>query len=329
MIEIPREIHRIEIPTPFDVGTMNAYLIEGDPIVLIDTGPKSEESLSALRKGFLRAGYTLEDVDRVLLTHGHVDHTGLSGTIVRENQQKGDSSTVVSIHEADSNRVVNYEEFTKQRVQSYIRIVEMAGVRTDERPLMPAGYLESYFLKFGESVPDVFLLEEGSSIKTSIGTLRTIWVPGHSTGSICFLCDDAKIVFSGDHILGTISSNPSLDFDIGDQISMMKYMKSLKRMDHLSGYTALPGHRDPITDLSVRVAELQSEYSSKLDKMRSFLSSQPRTLYWLSRKQFGDYNANSMVLALAETYDLLRILENDGEAIIEENDGIIEAISPK
>ncbi|MHA2041331.1 MAG: MBL fold metallo-hydrolase [Candidatus Thorarchaeota archaeon] len=307
---------------------MNAYLIEGDPVILIDTGPKTDEAISALRKGLLRVGYTTEDIDRILLTHGHVDHTGLAGTIVRENEHKGDSSTGVSIHEADSNRVVDYEGFIRDRVQSYIRIIEIAGVRTDERPLMPAGYLESYFLKFGESVPDVFLLEEGTIIKTSIGTLRTIWVPGHSLGSCCFVCEASRVVFSGDHILGTISSNPSLDYDISEQISMVRYIKSLKRMESLSGYTALPGHRDPILDLSNRVAELQSEYGSKLSEMRSYLSSQPRTLYWLSRKQFGDYDANSMVLALAETYDLLRILESRGEAVIEDNEGIIEAVSP-
>ncbi|MHA2004137.1 MAG: MBL fold metallo-hydrolase, partial [Candidatus Thorarchaeota archaeon] len=215
---------------------------------------------------------------------------------------------------------IDYEGFIRDRVQSYIRIIEIAGVRTDERPLMPTGYLESYFLKFGESVPDVFLLEEGTIIKTSIGTLRTIWVPGHSLGSCCFVCEASRVVFSGDHILGTISSNPSLDYDISEQISMVRYMKSLKRMESLSGYTALPGHRDPILDLSSRVAELQSEYGSKLSEMRSYLSSQPRTLYWLSRKQFGDYDANSMVLALAETYDLLRILESRGEAVIEDNE---------
>ncbi|MHA2210614.1 MAG: MBL fold metallo-hydrolase, partial [Candidatus Thorarchaeota archaeon] len=304
-------------------------LIEGDPVVLIDTGPRTDEALSALRKGLLRVGYTTEDIDRILLTHGHVDHTGLAGTIVRENEYKGDSATGVSIHEADSNRVVEYDTFVKDRVQSWIRIIEIAGVRTDERPMMPAGYLESYFLKFGESVPDVFLLEEGTTIKTSIGVLKTIWVPGHSLGSCCFVCEDSRIVFSGDHILGTISSNPSLDYDISEQISMVRYMRSLKRMESLSSYSALPGHRDPIPDLSNRVAELQSEYSLKLSQMRSFLSSQPRTLYWLSRKQFGGYDANSMVLALAETYDLLRILESRGEAIIEENAGIVEAIATK
>jgi hypothetical protein len=58
--------------------------------------------------------------------------------------------------------------------------------------------------------------------------------------------------------------------------------------------------------------------------MKGVLSSQPRTLYWLSRKQFGDYDVNSMVLALAETFDLLRILESKGEAIIEDNAGIVE-----
>lgn len=328
MVDIPTEVHRIEIPTPFAVGSMNAYLIEGDPVVLIDTGPKTKDGLTALREGLLRAGYTLDDIDRVLLTHGHVDHIGNAGVIFRENESKGDSSVAVSIHEADSHKVTDYEAFTRGRVQSYIQIIERAGVRTDERPLMPVGYLESYFLRFGESVPNVFLLQDETSIKTGIGVLKVVWTPGHSLGSCCFICNDSKIAFTGDHILSTISSNPSLDYDVENQISMVRYLESLEKMKVYSGYIALPGHRDIVTNVLGRINELESEYHIKIESMRGFLTSEPKTLYSLSRKQFGDYDANSMVLALAETYDHLRILQLRDEAIIEDNDGIIEARLP-
>jgi len=38
-------IHRIALPTPFLVGRVNCYLIEDEPLTLIDTGPNSGKSL--------------------------------------------------------------------------------------------------------------------------------------------------------------------------------------------------------------------------------------------------------------------------------------------
>jgi glyoxylase-like metal-dependent hydrolase (beta-lactamase superfamily II) len=34
-------VHRLPIPTPFAVGKVNCYLIEDDPLTLVDTGPNS------------------------------------------------------------------------------------------------------------------------------------------------------------------------------------------------------------------------------------------------------------------------------------------------
>ena len=47
-------IHRLAIPTPFAVGRVNLYLIEDDPLTLVDAGPNSGRSLDELA-GALRA----------------------------------------------------------------------------------------------------------------------------------------------------------------------------------------------------------------------------------------------------------------------------------
>jgi len=41
-------IHAIAVPTPFLVGRVNCYLIEDDPLTLVDTGPNSGKSLDEL-----------------------------------------------------------------------------------------------------------------------------------------------------------------------------------------------------------------------------------------------------------------------------------------
>src|SRR6056297_3645165 len=69
----PRMFSRLSIPTPFQVGPVNAYLAGR---TIIDPGPDSEESWEALAAGL--ADHDLEpgDLDRALITHPHPDHFG-------------------------------------------------------------------------------------------------------------------------------------------------------------------------------------------------------------------------------------------------------------
>ena len=46
-------IHRLPIPTPWAVGRVNCYLVEDDPLTLVDTGPNSGASLDALEQALL------------------------------------------------------------------------------------------------------------------------------------------------------------------------------------------------------------------------------------------------------------------------------------
>ena len=44
-------IHRLAIPTPFAVGRVNCWLIEDDPLTLVDVGPNSGRSLDEVERG--------------------------------------------------------------------------------------------------------------------------------------------------------------------------------------------------------------------------------------------------------------------------------------
>lgn len=69
-------IHKLILPTPFAVGDVNAYLLKGDTLSLIDAGPKTPEAYIALERGIKEAGYSFNDVEQVFLTHHHPDHAG-------------------------------------------------------------------------------------------------------------------------------------------------------------------------------------------------------------------------------------------------------------
>ena len=95
-------IHRLELPTPFPVGPVNVYLIEGREPVLIDAGPNTREAWDSLLQGFQALGATIDQIRHVIITHGHADHYGLASRIAAE------SGAPVWIHRDDRAMIQDY-----------------------------------------------------------------------------------------------------------------------------------------------------------------------------------------------------------------------------
>ena len=81
------KIIAITLPTPFYIGPVNVYLIKEDPVTLIDTGPKTKETVDALRAGLRHAGLSISDIRRIVLTHTHEDHCGLARALRDEAKE--------------------------------------------------------------------------------------------------------------------------------------------------------------------------------------------------------------------------------------------------
>ncbi|MFW9907774.1 MAG: MBL fold metallo-hydrolase [Candidatus Thorarchaeota archaeon] len=315
---IEEHIHVIQVPTPFEVGPVNCYLIEGKPLTLIDTGVKSSLARGVVKQGLNNHGYDFEDIEQILLTHGHVDHMGLANEI----SNLGDD-VKVWIHELDAERITDYPGYTENRMHAYQQIAEECGVPTELRQYNSHRAMADYFLKFGESVNEVKTFKDGAIMNSGIGRLYCLWVPGHSLGSVCYVAKEEALMFSGDHILGDISSNPSLDFEGSLGISMLRYFDSLTKMEPFSEFKVLPGHREPISNLSSRIDELFIDYKQKLERAKKSLRKNSITVYDLSRELYGDYPATSLILALAETRDLALILEQEERAHIDRKKDIL------
>src|SRR5262249_31946706 len=94
MTETPQEaleqaalagIHRLSIPTPFAVGRVNCYLIEDEPLTLVDTGPNSGKSLDELQRQLGERDHSIDELDLVILTHQHIDHLALVEIVVEHS----------------------------------------------------------------------------------------------------------------------------------------------------------------------------------------------------------------------------------------------------
>src|SRR3954469_20058465 len=79
-----RDVTSIPLPLAH-VGSVNVWLLRGEPLTLIDTGPRNAAALWALEAGLRDHGLRVEDLELVLLTHHHVDHLGLAAEIRRRS----------------------------------------------------------------------------------------------------------------------------------------------------------------------------------------------------------------------------------------------------
>ena len=84
----PPGVTRLALPVGLHgIETVNAYVLaDGDRVTLDDCGvwraDPVDDGLAALRRGLREAGYELDDVSRILITHAHIDHYGLAGRLM-------------------------------------------------------------------------------------------------------------------------------------------------------------------------------------------------------------------------------------------------------
>jgi glyoxylase-like metal-dependent hydrolase (beta-lactamase superfamily II) len=77
----PDDVHRLELPTPFAIGPVSSYVLKGEPLTLVDPGPRMDRTREALEDGLRDLGLRVEDVELLVLTHQHHDHVGLAAEV--------------------------------------------------------------------------------------------------------------------------------------------------------------------------------------------------------------------------------------------------------
>ncbi|MBU7033423.1 MAG: MBL fold metallo-hydrolase [Theionarchaea archaeon] len=285
------KVQRVQIPTPFRVGPVNIYVV-GD--TLIDAGPLIPSALEILTKAV-----DLPSIKRLLITHGHVDHHGLASRI------RDISGCSVLVHQNDENLVTGYTHQLMNKLFAYKTFLEKAGL--SERMIDSFARIYTSYSQFGESC-EVEPLKK--TVQTEAGALTVIHTPGHTSGSVCFLLDD--ILFSGDTLLPTISTNPSMHAVFDGRCGLTAYEGSLISLIDLPVLRVLPGHGQIIHDHEKRIQEILQEHARRRHQIIDCLSGGSRSLIDIEKAIFGPIHPSEIVLALAECYDHLRVLERNG-----------------
>jgi glyoxylase-like metal-dependent hydrolase (beta-lactamase superfamily II) len=270
----------IAIPLPLPhVGSVNAWLLPGDPVTLIDTGPRDDEALSALEAGLRREGLRVEDIELLLATHHHLDHVGLAATIQRR------SGAAVAVLD----RTADYAEHYAAEVEADRRFARalMTHHGVPDTVIAAGEEFWDYIRATTEDFRADARLADGDRIRAGGRSLRVVARPGHSTTDTLFVDDRDAIAFAGDHLLATISSNteicpPDRSQD-GRARSRRRYLESLELTKAMPLARLLTGHGAPVTDHGRLVDARLRDHVRRCERILAILADGPRTAFEIAR----------------------------------------------
>jgi glyoxylase-like metal-dependent hydrolase (beta-lactamase superfamily II) len=311
-------IHRLAIPTPFAVGRVNVYLIEDEPLTLVDAGPNSGTSFDALQRGVAGLGHSLEDIELVILTHQHIDHLGLVSLVA------GHSGAEVAAIDAAVPYVENYSDEAQADDDFAYDMMLRHGIPEDVATALRS--VSRAFQAWGSRAEVTRVLHDGDEMRFRDRTLRVHHRPGHSPTDTVFHDSERGILVAADHLLKHISSNPLItrprDGSGERPQALVTYLESLRATRAMDVELVLPGHGDPITGHRALIDERFDLHERRATKIQRLIAERPRTAHEIAQALWGNIAVTQAYLTLSEVLGHVDVLLNAGRVRETERDGV-------
>ena len=295
-------IHRLPIPTPWAVGRVNCYLVEDDPLTLVDTGPNSGRALDELEQALARHGRRVEDLERIVITHHHPDHEGLLGVLHRR------SGAEVCALDRMAPWLDDWQGRMRDEDAYAADLMRAHGVPDDVVAVLEA--LAQGFRAWGSSAPVARQLRDGATLEFAQRTWRVHHRPGHSSTDTLFHDAERREAIGGDHLLAHISSNPLASKD--EPRSLVAYLRSLRATAAMEALDVVhPGHGDPVRDPAALVESRLRMHERRARKIADLLV-EPLSAHEIARRMWGRVALTQAFLTLSEVLGHLDLLLEDG-----------------
>ncbi|MBA2529578.1 MAG: MBL fold metallo-hydrolase [Euzebyales bacterium] len=218
--EVAAGVHRLGF------GFVNYYLVEADGgLTMIDAGMRGH--WPQLPRLLARLGRRLTDIEAVVLTHAHVDHSGFSDRVRR------DARATVMVHTADANP--GTRRFPPLHLYG----------RPSSWPFLVHGLRYGVMLGARVFAPTAF--GDGAELDVP-GRPRVVHTPGHTRGSCALHLPDRGALVTGDALVTfdpyTRGRGPRLLLD-GVNEDPPQARRSLDRLAGIDADVVLPGHGEP------------------------------------------------------------------------------------
>jgi glyoxylase-like metal-dependent hydrolase (beta-lactamase superfamily II) len=307
------KIYKIELPIPFPLKSMNVYFIDDSPRTLVDAGIKTEVSFETLKKGLETIGVGLNSIERILITHGHIDHYG------QAKRLSSLSNAPIYIHSKEYGRIRSFIHSL-----GFIKSILLRNGAPETLVNEAIHYMESAQI-MADSLDEAFFLDDGDSIFFKSMSWKTIHCPGHSPGLICFHWPEKKILFTGDHLLKEITPNPILNVPEYRPPfrypSLKDYLNSLEKIEGLGLSLLLPAHGEEIHDVKALIQKIFTHHKERMDRILFSLSKKEKTPFQIAMDLFPGVPPFEVFLGISEAVGHLEILKEKGIVKVNEKEG--------
>lgn len=223
-LQLARSLHRL------GDDRVACYLIEeAGAVTIVDAGLPAH--YSDLADELASMGRTIDDVEAIVLTHGHSDHIGFA------ERMRVEHGTPVTVHELDA-ALARGEIPNPQAGAGEIKLLSMLGfllysVRRGALRLKTMGEVSTFTTDGTLDVP---------------GAPRVIHAPGHTPGCVALYSEHVDALLVGD-VLSTLAVTSGR---VGPQIGPFaadpdQALASLRHIEGLDAGWLLPGHGAPWT----------------------------------------------------------------------------------
>lgn len=310
----------MELKTPFAVGTVNAYLIEDDPLTLIDCGPNTATGLVRLEELLAARGHALTDLGLVVVTHEHIDHTGLAGVIAAR------SGAELACINLLATALENWKQYSVARDDYALALMLRHGVEPHVAKALRA--VANVTRGFGAPASPDRGLEVGGTLTLRDRGLTVLHRPGHSRSDTVLYDHSRGIAFLGDHLLARFSPNALVDHAMDNDPTrraepLLAYRHSLIETRRLDLEIGLTGHGPPIVDHRALIDERLREQERRAEQFYELLADGPRSAFELATARWRGVAVTQAFLTVSEVLGHLglliaerRVVEDDSNEIV-------------
>jgi glyoxylase-like metal-dependent hydrolase (beta-lactamase superfamily II) len=314
-------IHALPVPTPFAVGRVNCYLIDDDPLTLVDAGPNSGTSLTVLEAALAEHGRRIEDLERIVLTHQHIDHIGLAQILAKR------SGAEVCALDALAPWLARYG--TQMEVDDQFAESIMLRNGIPKEIVIALRAVTASFRGWGSAVTVTRPLAPGDELGFAGRSWRVHHRPGHSPSDTIFHDEATGELIGGDHLIKHISSNPLIsrpldaEGDAERPRALITYLASMRATREMDLSIVYSGHGEPVTDHRTLIDERIAGHERRVRKIAGILADGPKTGFEIAQHMWGNVAVTQAYLTLSEVLGHVDLLQERGEVTEVEDDGVV------
>jgi glyoxylase-like metal-dependent hydrolase (beta-lactamase superfamily II) len=320
-------IHVLPVPTPFAVGRVNCYLIEDDPLTLVDTGPNSGTSLTELEAMLAAQGRRIEDLERIVLTHQHIDHIGLAKIIAERSGAEVVALDLLAPWLARYGTEMDADDAFADG------LMRSNGVPRDIAIALRA--VTAQFRAWGSTVQVTRTVAEGDVLEFASRSWRVHHRPGHSPSDTIFHDEASGELLGGDHLIKHISSNPLISRPLGGDASsprpqaLVAYLNSMRATREMDLKIVFSGHGDPVTDHRTLIDERIAGHERRVTKIAGILAQDgPKSAFEIAQQMWGNVAVTQAYLTLSEVLGHIDLLLERSAVVEIEEDGVVRFAVP-